>query len=124
MSVEWVGEDAVELTEDRMIVADGKHRVLVIALVVREPEQPIADQGSASAGPALAPCEERCVGRPGIAAQAGIGSEVMIPVIQERRTVEGVGALPRHDVDGTRPGQAGPRLEVESGNLKLLDRFL
>src|SRR4029453_10033681 len=104
MSVERVGEDAIELAEDGMIVADRKHCVLVVALVVRKPEQPIADHRSAGAGPALTPGKKRRVRQLRIAAQPRVGGEMMIPEIRERRPMERVGAAPRHDVY-----RAGPR---------------
>ncbi len=114
--VERIRVDAVELREDRMIVCQGVHGILVVVLVVGEPEGPIVPQRPARARAAL-PAREEWRAH-GIASQARIGGEMMVAVEGECGAAEIVGPASRHDIDGARAGHpvAGLRLNVATWN--------
>ena len=119
--VERIRVDAVELREDGVIVCQGVHGILVVVLVVGEPEGAIVPQRPARADAALPARERR---RHGIASQARIGGEMMVAVEGECGAGEIVGAASRHDIDGARSGHSRRRAQAERRDLELLHRFL
>src|SRR4030095_2644758 len=106
-----------------MIICDGEDGILIVVLVVGEPEQPVALERPTEAEARLPAGEGRIRIRRAVP-QTRVSCQIVIPIIEKRRSMQVVRATPGHDVDGARTRQTRGEIKVEGRDLKLLHRLL
>src|SRR5262245_2003821 len=104
--------DNVEFREYGVIVVHRENGILVVVLVVSEPEQPITFNGSAQGVTGLAAGKKRRRIL-GIPCQTRISRKIVVPVIREPRSVNHVFASPGNDIDDSSSGCAGGEIKVK-----------